>query len=341
VPIANIPAEDIALRPELNPIFSRAGINGSDLTTLSDLPDPSSRKSLLSPERTRWLLVDHNSLQGDLGQLYSGRVVGCIDHHVEEGKVPEDCGSEPRVIEKSGSCASLIVEGCKDAWRALEHDSSDAKKYDSEWAAVALAPVLIDTTNLKDEHKVTKHDLNAAEFLEKILQPSSPGYYERDEYLYKISKAKESIDGLNLSEMLRKDYKQWTEGAGIKLGISSIVRGMAFLVEKAGGEEAFLKEVQSFAEDETRKLSICAVMTAFAQDGEFCRELLVLALDEAGIAAAGKFERESSEALGLQSWDSGRLDKTDDGKYWRRCWVQKRVENSRKQVGPLFRKAIA
>jgi len=341
VPIANIPAEDIALRPELNPIFFRAGINGSDLITLSDLPNPSSRKSLLSPERTRWLLVDHNSLQGDLGQLYSERVVGCIDHHVEEGKVPQDCGSEPRVIEKSGSCASLIVEGCKDVWRALEHDSSDAKKYDSEWAAVALAPVLIDTTNLKDEHKVTKHDLNAAEFLEKILEPSSSGHYDRDESFCKISKAKESIDGLSLNEMLRKDYKQWTEGAGIKLGISSIVRGMDFLVEKAGDEEAFLKELQSFAEDETRKLSICAVMTAFAQDGEFCRELLVLALDEAGIAAAGKFEKESSEALGLKSWDSGRLDKTDDGKYWRRCWVQKRVENSRKQVAPLLRKAIA
>lgn len=337
VPIANIPASDISLRTELNPILSHAGIKHSELITLTDLPHPSKRTALLFPEKTRWILVDHNSLQGELGQLYGDRVVGCIDHHDEENKVPKDTGSEPRIVEKSGSCASLIVNHCKEAWDRLAR-GDEASTYDSAWARIALAPILIDTANLKNKDKVTKHDIIAAETLEKLLQSSSPEKYDRDAYYKEINDAKQAIDDLSLNDILRKDYKQWTEGQGVNLGISSAVKDINFLLDKVENEDAFWKEVHAFAE--ARKLSVCGVMTTSTHNGQFGRELLLLGLDEAGVKAAKTFEKKASEELGLQVWKSGRLDSTDGKSQWRRCWVQKSLGMSRKQVGPLLRKSI-
>lgn len=292
---------------------------------------------MLSPEKTRWLLVDHNSLQGELGQVYGDRVVGCIDHHDEENKVPKDCGSEPRIVEKAGSCASLIVNHCKEAWDKLSH-GDEAANYDSAWARIALAPVLIDTANLKNKNKVTKHDITAAEALEKILRTSSPDRYDRDFYYTEINDAKEAIDDLSLNDILRKDYKQWTEGQGVNLGMSSAIKDVRFLLEKVKNEEPFWKEVHAFAE--ARKLSVCAVMTSFTHNGQYGREILLLGLDEAGVKAAKTFEKTASEELGLQGWESGRLDSIDSETQWRRCWVQKNLAMSRKQVGPLLRKSI-
>ncbi|OBT88315.1 hypothetical protein VE02_03400 [Pseudogymnoascus sp. 03VT05] len=337
VPIANIPAADVSLRTELTPILSHAGIKASELITLTDLPHPSKRTALLSPEKTRWLLVDHNSLQGELGRVYGDRVVGCIDHHDEENKVPKDCGSEPRIVEKAGSCASLIVNHCKEAWDKLTH-GNEAANYDSSWARIALAPVLIDTANLKNKDKVTKHDITAAETLEKILRSLSPDKYDRDGYYTEINDAKQAIDDLSLNDILRKDYKQWTEGQGINLGMSSAVKDINFLLGKVKNEDSFWEEVHDFAE--SRKLSVCAVMTSFTHNGQYGRELLLLGLDEAGVKAAMTFEKKASEELRLQDRESGRLDSTDSKTQWRRCWVQKNVGMSRKQVGPLLRKSI-
>jgi exopolyphosphatase len=292
---------------------------------------------LLSPEKTRWLLVDHNSLQGELGRVYGDRVVGCIDHHDEENKVPKDCGPEPRIVEKAGSCASLIVNHCKEAWDKLTHDD-EAVNYDSAWVRIALAPVLIDTANLKNKNKVTKHDISAAETLEKILRSSSSDKYDRDGYYTEINDAKEAIDDLSLNDILRKDYKQWTEGQGVNLGMSSAIKDINFLLDKVKNENSFWKEVHAFAE--ARKLSVCAVMTSFSHNGQYGREILLLGLDEAGVKAVKTFEGNASEELGLQGWESGRLDSTDSKTQWRRCWVQKNLGMSRKQVGPLLRKSI-
>ena len=251
--------------------------------------------------------------------------------------MPKDCGSEPRIVEKSGSCASHIVNHCKEAWDGLTH-GDEAANYDSAWARIATAPILIDTTNLKNKDKVTKHDIVAAETLEKIFQNSSTDKYDRDGYYTEINNAKQDIGDLNLNEILRKDYKQWTEGPGINLGISSAVKDISFLLDKADNEDSFWKEMRAFAE--SRKLSVCGVMTTSTHNSQFGRELLLLGLDEAGVKAAKIFEEKASEELGLQSWESGRLDSTDSKTQWRRCWVQKSLGMSRKQVGPLLRKSI-
>jgi inorganic pyrophosphatase/exopolyphosphatase len=56
-------------------------------------------------------------LKSGLQKIYSQRLFGCIDHHAEENAVPKDCKDEPRIVEKSGSCMTLVMEYCKDAVR--------------------------------------------------------------------------------------------------------------------------------------------------------------------------------------------------------------------------------
>jgi hypothetical protein len=64
VPITNIPAADIQLRPEFLAVFKHANIESGHLITLDDLPALSEIETQLAPENTKWILVDHNALLG-------------------------------------------------------------------------------------------------------------------------------------------------------------------------------------------------------------------------------------------------------------------------------------
>ncbi|KAH6723158.1 hypothetical protein BKA61DRAFT_462838 [Leptodontidium sp. MPI-SDFR-AT-0119] len=343
IPLSNIPHADLALRPELLPVLSRANLKPSDLITLSDLP-PLTQSSRIPPEKTRWILVDHNSLLGELGKIYSGRVFGCIDHHDEEDKVPRDCGDEPRVVRKIGSCSSLVVEYCRDAWDALSvrsgSKSSDKEtaKWDAELARVALAPVLIDTSNLENEAKTTTADVEAVKYLEKWISAGEGEALDQKGYYREIWMAEGDVEGMSLVDLLRKDYKQWSEGE-TNLGVCVVVKDLDFLLSKTETREEFFDNVRKFSRK--RDLSICCVMTRFSDTGgnDFQRELLVWGLDNKGVEALKKFEAESCGSLGLETWEEGSLDAVDGG-MWRKCWRQKRIEHSRKQVAPMLRSSM-
>ncbi|TVY35907.1 Exopolyphosphatase, partial [Lachnellula occidentalis] len=331
IPLSNIPRADLSLRPELEPVLTRANLKPSDLLTLSDLPS----RSALELKDARWVLVDHNALQGELGKAYGGNVVGCVDHHDEEHKVPENSGDidEPRIVEKSGSCASLVVRYCRSAWDGLSREQRDVQG-DKELAALAMAAILVDTQNLTAESKTMEVDREAVGYLEGKWGGEEG---DRKSYLGDITRAKEDIGGLGLGDLLKKDYKQWTEQEAFDIGVSSVVKDLGYLIQKAGDEGRFFDVLREFARD--RELDVCSIMTTSHKEGVFRRELLVWALNEKGIEAAKKFEATSREKLGLEKWNEGRLD-MDSEKEWRRCWWQQRVENSRKQVAPLLRAAI-
>ena len=343
MPLANLLHNDLSLRPEVSPVLSRANLAPSDLITLSDLPPYSSLAAELNPEKTRWILVDHNAFQGRLGELYGSRVVGCIDHHDEENKVPKECEGEMRIVRKSGSCASLVVEYCREAWEGLsslqaqsQQQDEETKGWDAELARVALAPVLIDTNDLLSESKTMPVDRAAVEYLESKIVAQEGEKYDRGEFFKDISRAKEDIMFLPLADILRKDYKQWDTASGIKLGVSSIVKDIQSLIQKVGGDGEFLDTVVKFARE--RELSIVSLMTTSHLNGTFRRELLVWAIDEDGAKAMRKFEGDSRETLGLEKWGEGSLDLEGGG--FRRCWWQNKLDNSRKQVAPLLRTSI-
>ncbi|KAL1593840.1 Exopolyphosphatase [Paraconiothyrium brasiliense] len=366
IPLSNIPKSGITLRPEFLELFKHANLDSHHLLTLDDLPELSTIKSELPPENTKWILVDHNALQGQLGKIYGDTVGGVIDHHDEEGKVPYETGDEPRIVEKSGSCTSLVTEYLRPSWDllsdlalssgtaraqrdSLSDDSALAKVWDAEAAQLGLASILIDTANLMDKSKTTGHDRKAVEYLEtKILScPKLASSYDRNKFYEQIDSAKKDIGGLQLQDILRKDYKLW-EDKGQKLGISSVVKNIEFLQKKAADEAnasiagaAFLEAVRRFASE--RELDMYSLMTtSTSAEGHFQRELLVWAFNEPGIAAAKKFATESSDELGLEKWQSGdgeSYDHDGDG-YWRNVWWQRKVQHSRKRVAPLLREAM-
>lgn len=255
------------------------------------------------------------------------------------------------MFAKSGSCASLVISECKSAWSALLHKDSQQQheppsspsdiNIDTALAHLALGPILIDTTNLTSQEKTTKWDIDAVNFAESKISSSSndaAARYSRTAFYESITRLKEDISRLSYRDILRKDYKRWDDG-GFALGTSAVVQGFGYLTtgpERSRNE--LLSEVKAWAGEQG--LDIVAVVTACSVDGEFTRELLVWAFGEDAIKVARQFAARNKEALGLEVWGEGDLDGGEDGKDWRACWKQKRVEHSRKRIAPMLREAM-
>ncbi|KAF2993061.1 Exopolyphosphatase [Curvularia kusanoi] len=364
IPVTNMPASGIQMRPEFQAVFKYANIEPAHLITLDDLPALSEIQAKLKPENTKWILVDHNALQGQLGKIYSSQVQGVIDHHDDEAKVPKDTGDEPRIIEKSGSCTSLVTNFIRPTWDALSgsavssgaahaqgdslsDDDAVVKRWDASVAQLGLASILIDTANLEDKTKTTEHDRKAVEYLEAkiLLCPQLATSFDRTAFYEAIDAAKKDIASLRLQDILQKDYKEWEQDNGQKLGISSVVKPISFLQDKANEEasspssKAFLDQLQSFAKD--RDLDLYSIMTtSTSSDGEFQRELLLWAFTDKAVSWAKSFAETSREELGLEDWDGASDVAASEGnEQWRRVWWQRQVQHSRKRVAPLLRQA--
>ena len=262
-------------------------------------------------------------------------MVGCVDHHVDEGHVPADCGSEPRIIETCGSCASLIAEHSRETWDALAAEgasSPDAAAADRGLALMALSAIFSDTVCLTAKDKTTSTDVSAASYLEGKLTGTD---YDRKAFCDKIVAVRLDISSLSLRDIFRKDYKEWAEGS-LRLGTASVVQNFDFLLNKAGSADVFIDALGSWAAE--KELDLVAVMTLSVEGGGYERELLLWARNPAGVRAAKKFVEGAGE-LELAEYRDGVLDLEGEDQ-WRRAWKQGSVMQSRKQVAPLIRKAM-
>lgn len=362
VPLLNIPAADIRLRPEFLALLPHTDVAPSDLITLDDLPPLSELPNKLKPENTRWVLVDHNVMQGRLGEIYGSRVRGLIDHHVDE-RVVLSSGEEPRLVRNCGSCTSLVTQYCWPDWDRLcasevklaQHGMignahvADKRRWDAQLAKLALAAILIDTANLK--MKVTYHDAGAARYLTMKIASSFYGAigYRRNAFYEEIRAAKENLDGLETRDILRKDYKEWMGKDQKKFGISSVVKSLSWQMEHAESQTAqsiggkydnvFMDSIYTHAE--SRNLSIFAIMTAFTDpEGDLQRELLIWALDPECIGPVKEFLDARKGELGLEPWRERHLVVPNEERDRISVWKQKEVEKSRKQVAPLLRQSM-
>ncbi|KAG5929119.1 hypothetical protein E4U42_007023 [Claviceps africana] len=318
IPLSNLSRADLALRTEMTAVLQHAALTTDHLLTLSDLPD-------LQPQDTRWVLVDHNSPTGAL-KKFASQVAGCVDHHVDEGFVGVD--ARPRIIEPCGSCMSLIVDECKQTWGEL-HERIDTAEHD-KLVKLSLAPILLDTTNLTAASKVRPKDTQAVHFLQRHLHDQT---FAPDRCHDLINAVKEDISGLSFRDIFRKDYKEWEE-SGLALGVSCVVQGFEYLLDKAQSEHVFLRELSSWAED--RRLDVAAVMTTSNPGGEFRRQLLVWGLNDRGREAVQTFRDVAAHSLRLEPWHGGSLGAGEE----RFAWAQLELAASRKQVAPLLRKAL-
>jgi exopolyphosphatase len=306
--------------------LSHAGLAASDLLTLSELPD-------FHQLNTSWLLVDHNAPTGQLKDQQGSRIIGCIDHHADEHFVAKDAST--RIVEQCGSCMSLVVRDSKAVWEELASQGKESKvaaAEDEKLAKLALAPILIDTVNLTSTDKVKPQDTEAVHFLESLIQDKS---FDRMRFFDAITEVKADISQLGFRDIFRKDYKEWHDN-GLKLGISSVVQNLDYLISTVGNgkDDDFLAQLEEWAKE--RKLDIASVMTTSHDDhGHFQRELVFWGFSDGGAAVLDRFMQASAQKLELESWSHERLDANA-----RKAWRQKNLAASRKQVAPLLREAM-
>ncbi|EMF11909.1 DHH phosphoesterase [Sphaerulina musiva SO2202] len=366
IPITNLSASDLSLRPELTALLQHADISPSELITLDDLSlggeERENSPPFLPAEKTDWTLVDHNSLQGKLGDLYRHRIHAVIDHHEDENLIPHHPDISPRIITKSASCSSLVTNYLRETWQdlgsmvsstigsaqedgRLVDDFAYASTWDAQVAKLALGPILIDSINIEATHKISEADTKAVRFLEAKIHISHKygKSYSRETFYAELNEAKSNIEGMSLRDILRKDYKQWQEG-DLKLGISSVVQSMQYLRERK--EEDLRHVVQKWASE--RCLNVFAIMTAHHHgedddddDDGFRRELVLYAFDDKGKTAAERFFQKGEGELQLEDAAGGESSSSDvsaQSKFvFERFWNQNNLEASRKRVGPLLR----
>ena len=274
---------------------------------------------------------------------------------------------EPRIIERSGSCTSLVVRTLRFGWdiisssslssgaghaqgEAAIDDSAVTQTWNAQIAKLAIASVLTDTANLTAEGKVFPVDTEAVQYLEAKIQSSTreARTWDRAKFYNEINAAKGDIEGLTFDDILRKDYKEWIEN-GKKLGISSVVRPLSFLVPKAF--EANQKDLQEMSFDaaivnftDTRDLSMFAIMTASTSMSKGFQRELLLETRSSMAPVAAKFSSQATAELGLEDLSVRSVNEyntSGEGPgVFRKVWRQKDVSKSRKQVAPLLRKAM-
>lgn len=323
-------------------------------------------------EKQKVILVDHNApsipLPGLSDEVIRSRidVVGCVDHHVDEGYVSSD--AEPRIVRTGiGSCTSLVVQHLRDEglWPASFPDQENDQGDDDgvrQVARLALAAILIDTSNLKASgDKCSDLDREVVKFLESIVmhtggvkvqgtmsgEATANTKWDRDAFHEVLSATKtNSLDLLTMQEIFDRDYKSWTEPTAkhvdVNIGISSLVKPLSWLVRHAGGVDDFLDEVERFAYDEERKLGVFAMLTRAGVG----KELVLLGLNDEVNSIVDKFEARAGE-LKLKTWEEDEpeglakaLSQRVGGQKgaWKIWWMGD-TSKSRKQVGPLVREA--
>jgi exopolyphosphatase len=363
-PVAGQDASDVSKddndRYLLEQLITIADIRSASKSTPVSLFSES--PALISPASSKkddYVLVDHNALSiptysmEDLNQHI--KVTGCIDHHVDESFVPS--GASPRIIKTGiGSCASLVVQHLHDSrlWPI-----PDDEFITEELARLALAPILIDTANLTAEGKVSDTDRDAVEFLESFIPSnvtsnSSFGEQEwnRQSFYDEIATTKaNSLNLLTFPEIFGRDYKEWTEstkeGEKLDIGVSSIVKPITWLLQKAESVEEFLNQVHSFAHGSEHDLALFGIMTtSTSESGDFQRELFVIASGATASKALKEFEAKATKELDLKPWKRssellGSMRARMSGSNGASCiWLQGDVTKSRKQVAPFLRDMV-
>ena len=310
----------------------------------------------LPPSLTRWVLVDHNSLQHALGSIYGERVHGVIDHHEEENSVRQDTDPEPRVVQKAGSCTSLVIGTFRDDWQrisglsmasgaahaqgdSLANDSHLSNLWDAQVAKLAMGSILIDTSNLTSYHKTTNIDIEMSEFLEnKILL--SDTMWNRKVFYQELNTARKDIDDFEVKDILRKDWKWWTERDGKTLGIASAVKPLDFLTQKATKERNSELGLENIIQEimDDKKLSVFAIMTnSKAPGGGRKRELLLQTRPDEAIIRKF-FDDSFGKTLQLELLELPGVRQDENTS--RNIWIQGDISKSRKQVAPLLRQAV-
>ena len=353
VPLLHTPRSDLHLRAENLHALELSGIPSSDppLLCVDDVPTKGAFPS------TKFALVDHNRLHGHLSdQNPEARVVAVIDHHEDEGLYKDT--ANPRIITvPTGSASSLV---------ALYLQEKCADRIPQELATLLLCSVLIDTGGLKVGGKAVDSDRTAAAFLtsksllqvdSSFLVTSQPHDHIAVQTLSStLSEKKGSVSHLNTSDLLRRDYKEytmtpsWAKDKTVKIGLASVPVGLKPWIQR---DAAFWASTESWLAE--RNLAALGVLTSFRSEKKLNKhgkpkhkreQLFVIRKGEDAELATKLFEGlEASQELKLKGKGLKKLSGSGEGKTFSetvdaRAWKQGNVDATRKITAPVVKTII-
>ncbi len=324
LPIINIPKNDLPLRRDVEFVFSKANISSENLIFIDDLS-----KIVKNNFKFDLILVDHNNPTGLLSKSFN-EIIGIIDHHVDEGLFIDSINRNfgPRIIEKSGSCSSLIVKYWVNEFNKISANVDIEFKNISE---LILSPLIIDTSCLK--HRVEESDTKAYNILKKIV----PNQFNIEKYFDDLQNAKTDIKGMKSIDILRKDYKEWNITTNkskneLRIGISSIVKLFDWIYNE---HKTFDESVLKLGND--LNLDLFLIMASDAPRGKFQRQIKYFAISKKGTEALNHLVNGSKQELELESitLPENIEVKALNGHPSPLLFQQKNTKASRKLVAPL------
>lgn len=313
-PLLNIPRQDLQLRRDIVSLLQSVGIDSSNLLYLEDMKKSS---------KSYAFLVDHNKITPTLDDVFDpSQVLGIIDHHAYEDLYSQSIGSGVIDVHKAGSCSSLVVT----YFRKVVNPELFSDKGLIE---LALAPLLIDTSNMKS--KVETVDAENYEFL------SSKTELDTKKFFKGLKANKADLSGFSGSDIIRKDYKMWElPDKSLPIGISSVGKSLDWIYTNAPD---FNDAVEQWATQQ--KLSVYACLTSFSDPstGEHRREIAIWTKD-ASIKqlAVDKFAEISKNDLELEPKKVPEVSVLSKSNLYLFDQIKDRA--TRKQVAPLLRAAV-
>lgn len=302
IPLIKVPQADLELRPELKYVLTKVGLDYKKLVTIDQLDLPP----------TDIVLVDHNNLTSPFdSEAWSQHVVGVLDHHVDE-KLYLD--APIRTVDMVGSCVTLV----------LQHFNINEK---STWltetiSTLALAPLLVDTVNLKWElGRTTEADVQVFGYLRNQVGLDSTEYFKE------IEKVKSQVDTMSNYDILRRDYKEFKVN-GYTIGTSAVTWYFDAWIKREEGAEAISAAALDYAKE--RHLDLEVIFTAFDHDkeggGDYRRELAIFVVNNDILQVRQQLEGDDHLNLSPTQFDN--------------FFKQGNIKMSRKQVWPLIKQLV-
>ncbi|KAG0263279.1 Exopolyphosphatase [Linnemannia exigua] len=334
LPFINIPRIDLALRSDIEFILDSNHINRTLLFFRDDL---SVLERLAAKNQLSLFLVDHNEVMDSMSSLSHAKVVGVIDHHVDEGLYKDT--ANPRRIEPVGSCSSLVTDQFLKAQmeNEMEQNGDMTPSWVQQVTRLLLGPILIDTLNLKPErHKVKPLDLAMANFIFPYT-----GWESMEDLYRRIENARSDTSRLSYYDLLRKDYKEWTvqhyeTKEDVKVGISSVIGLMGQYV-KRDSKEVMEKAIDEWAKTRTMDLAMVLLSGDLGEGhGGYQRQVIVLPVTSKVSGFTGRLEGIPE----LQLERTSIIDTEGFVKHGGRAYLQHNTTCSRKQIWPWVEKII-
>ncbi|KAG8901514.1 Exopolyphosphatase, partial [Tulasnella sp. 417] len=312
--------------------FSGLDPQGADLFCIDDIPS----SYPLNTSFSKYVLVDHNTLE-DAFENGTGKVVGIIDHHADDGNYPD---VKFREIEIAGSCTSLVARHFENEWTVEAGVSQDV-------ATLLLTGVTIDTGGLKDEDVVKPVDENSARFLYANSKLEQGGSFQGPKSLKDLDKTlhdkKVDISDLSTKDLLRRDYKDFETSNNLVVGLATVPLGLEAWSERKQDGKNFWNNIEEYFTDPVRNLSVLGILTTFKSEKKHKkkRELLFLTNKDKVPADVEKnlFDGLKRPENGLDLQETDKLGKPNHPKHTK-VWDQGNTDANRKIIAPLVKSLI-